>query len=230
MILKRVIVKNINSIKKIIYYSFLGSFIGKFKTVLNLFRFRKKKNRFLEIGPGTKKIPGFETLNIKFYAGIDFMLDASRKLPFRDNTFDVIYASHILEHISWYKIKEVLGEWVRILKKGGVIEIWVPDGLKISQAFINAEFNINDDFKKDGWYRFNPEQDPCIWFSGRTYSYGDGNSNYGDPNWHHSAFSYRFLEKTFMELGLTEVKELNHDNVRGYDHGWINLGISGRKV
>ena len=62
---------------------------------------------------------------------MDYVYDAGKPLPFEDNTFDLVYASHVLEHIPWYKVEEVVKEWVRILKPGGVLEVWVPDGLKI---------------------------------------------------------------------------------------------------
>jgi SAM-dependent methyltransferase len=45
-------------------------------------------------------------------------------LPFEDNTFDLIIANHIIEHIpNWWK---TFCDCARILKVGGVIEIWVP--------------------------------------------------------------------------------------------------------
>lgn len=45
----------------------------------------------------------------------------------------LLYASHVLEHIPWYKTEEVLREWVRVLKPGGVLEVWVPDRLKYAR-------------------------------------------------------------------------------------------------
>ena len=56
-----------------------------------------------------------------------------------DGTFNLVYASHILEHTAWIRPAEILTEWVRVLKPGGVLEIWVPDGLRIAEAFVGAE-------------------------------------------------------------------------------------------
>jgi SAM-dependent methyltransferase len=189
----------------------------------------RKKERRLEIGPGPERIPGFETLNVVGGANVDYVWNAGKWLPFRRNTFDVIYASHVLEHIPWYKTAEVLAGWVRTLKPGGRIEIWVPNGVKICQAFVDAETRRATDFHRDGWYRYNEEMDPCVWASGRIFSYGDGTGRRNHPNWHLALFSYRYLEHALKWAGCSRVERLDRSRVRGHDHGWINLGICGIK-
>jgi hypothetical protein len=77
---------------------------------LNLLKNRSKNERYLEIGVGNYRFPKFETLNIVWSPNVDYVYDASRPLPFKDNTFKVIYASHVLEHIPWYQTREVLRE------------------------------------------------------------------------------------------------------------------------
>lgn len=65
-------------------------------------------------------------------------------LPFKDETFDLIVANHIMEHIhNWW---EVFNDCARILKTNGVIEIWVPGqgadsmlGYRDHVSFISAE-------------------------------------------------------------------------------------------
>ncbi|MCK4821504.1 hypothetical protein KA005_37405, partial [bacterium] len=74
-----------------------------FKNRLNLRKNSRKTQRYLEIGPGNEMMPGFETLNIVGGPNVDYVFDAAKPLAFGDNTFDLIYASHMLEHIPWYK-------------------------------------------------------------------------------------------------------------------------------
>ena len=186
-------------------------------------------NRALEIGPGPRRIQGFETLNVVGGRNVDFIWDADRHLPFRTGTFRLIYASHILEHIPWYRTDEVLREWVRLLQPGGRLELWVPDGLKICRAFVAAEDAGSEDFRGDQWYRFNPEEDPCLWAAGRVFSYGDGNGTKGHFNWHLALFSPRYLERALRQAGCSRVEQLDRSQVRGHDHGWINLGMVGIK-
>jgi SAM-dependent methyltransferase len=198
------------------------------KTEKNLAKNEGKANRKLEIGPGDKRISGFETLNIVDGPTTDYILDAAKKMPFQSDTFEVIYASHILEHIPWYQSALVLEEWIRILKKGGWLEVWVPDGLKIAKAFVEAEAG-NEYFHEDGWYRFNEDKDPCVWAAGRIFTYGDGTGNTDHPNWHRAIFSERYLRKLFEQANLDKVSRMEREEVRGYDHEWINLGVKGQK-
>jgi SAM-dependent methyltransferase len=190
---------------------------------------RNWAHRRLEIGPGPQRIEDFETLNVVPGANVDYVWNASSRLPFDTGTFQLIYASHVLEHIPWYHVDEVLAEWVRVLAPRGRIEIWVPDGLKICQAFVDAETKNSEDFHRDGWYRFNERKDPCRWASGRLFSYGDGGGTRGHENWHLAVFSFRYLEETLIKAGCASVEPLDRSQVRGHDHGWINLGIAGTK-
>ncbi|MDE4176721.1 methyltransferase domain-containing protein [Phaeobacter sp. PT47_59] len=185
--------------------------------------------RCLEIGPGPDPIPGFEALNIVWTPGVDYVCNASKRLPFGDNTFDTLYASHILEHIPWYKVPDVITEWCRILKPEGSLEVWVPNGLEIARAFVAAEDGQPNAIHKDGWYKFNPNQDPAVWANGRVFSYGDGRGTPGHFNWHLALFSERYLQDILSGAGFSQTGILDRSAVRGYDHGWINLGVYGKK-
>lgn len=59
-----------------------------------------------------------------------------KNLPFEDNTFEYIFASHIIEHFDFYEAFDVLKEWYRVLKPGGVIHIETPDLYNTCQKFI----------------------------------------------------------------------------------------------
>lgn len=199
------------------------------KTPYKVARNRQRSNRQLEIGPGPERIDGFETVNIVWAPNVDYVSDASKELPFRDSTFSLIYASHILEHVPWYKTQSTLAEWARILKPGGVLEIWVPNGLLIAKTWIDAEEGGENRIEQDGWYKFNHNKDPAVWANGRVFSYGDGTGRKSHPNWHLAMFSPRLLKQLFLACGFVGVEEMERADVRAYDHGWINLGIRGRK-
>lgn len=204
--------------------------IDHIKTRVNLARYRGRPGRRLEIGPGAFPLPGFESLNIVGGRWIDYIANAASRLPFDDDAFELIYAGHVLEHLPWYQTSEVLSEWRRVLAPGGVLEVWVPDGLKICQAFVEAELRGDRSFEEDGWFRFNPEKDPCAWASGRIFTYGDGEGTLDHPNWHRALFSPRRLMQLFEQAGFVDVRQMQPSEVRGADHGWINLGVCGAKA
>ena len=53
--------------------------------------------------------------------------DLLRGIPFADDTFDLVYQAHLLEHFDRQAAPEVLKECWRVLKKGGVLRVVVPD-------------------------------------------------------------------------------------------------------
>jgi SAM-dependent methyltransferase len=198
-----------------------------FVNPINRARYRKHSVRRLEIGPGADVLKGFETVDVTTRRNVTYLGNALR-LPLPSDTFSVVYASHIIEHVPWYHVETAIREWVRVLRPGGVLQIWTPNGLRIAKAFVDAEERGSRDFHNDGWWRFNEEKDACKWASGRCFSYGDG-SGRSHPNWHMSLFSPRYLRQLLVDAGLTEVREMDRSEVRGHDHGWINLGVCGTK-
>lgn len=200
-----------------------------FLTPWNIRKNKGKSHRMLEIGPGPKRLKGFESLNVVAGVEVDYVWDASRHLPFQSETFDLIYASHVLEHVPWYQTQATLNHWVRALKSGGKLEIWIPDGLKIARTFVLAEEGEQGLIQQDGWYKFNDDHDACTWANGRIYSYGDGTGKKDHPNWHLSLLSERRLKKLLAQSGLVNLEIMTTSEVRGYDHGWINLGMRGVK-
>ncbi len=204
--------------------------------LFNWFRLRKNRRkswdgspRHLEIGPGPKVIAEFERLNIVPDCDVDYVGDARDLSMFHDGEFNVVYASHVLEHIPWYQTLDVLKEWRRVLANDGFLEVWVPDSLKIAQAYVDACLGRNADYKNDGWFRFNEDESPHKWYAGRTYAYGDGSGNTCHPNWHCASFSRDYLRDLMIRAGFREVVDLDSRDIRGYDHGWINMGLKGVK-
>jgi SAM-dependent methyltransferase len=80
----------------------------------------------LNLGGRGTQINGFKTVDLSTEHDVDYRCDVS-KLPMADGTVDEIYASQILEHFPHTRTLEVLKEWNRVLKTGGLITIGVPD-------------------------------------------------------------------------------------------------------
>jgi len=100
-----------------------------------------RKGRILDIGCGS--YPYFlMTVDFKEKYGVDPVLDMSKikngkiilkkldvteqKLPFADNNFDVITMLAVFEHIDENKLKFILSEIKRVLKKEGILIITTP--------------------------------------------------------------------------------------------------------
>ena len=60
----------------------------------------------------------------------------SENLPFEENSFDLVYSSHVLEHVS--SEEKSLAEMKRVLKPGGVLIIGMPTAAMSWVALISA--------------------------------------------------------------------------------------------
>jgi SAM-dependent methyltransferase len=78
----------------------------------------------LNLGCGRDFRPGYVNLDLARIRGVDVVADLEKPLPFQDGTFDEVFTSHVLEHVS--DLISLLGELQRICKPGAVIRIWVP--------------------------------------------------------------------------------------------------------
>ena len=65
--------------------------------------------------------------------------DVNKGLPFPDNWVDGIYASHLLEHLSRSKARFFVGECYRVLRRGGVIRLVVPDLRAYIEEYVRAK-------------------------------------------------------------------------------------------
>lgn len=86
-----------------------------------------------DVGCGTNRLSA-TVMTTDWYAHVDTDLiwncvhDGGRfPYPFRDNRFDFIFASHVLEDFAPDEIQWVFDEWLRMIKPDGYLIILVPD-------------------------------------------------------------------------------------------------------
>src|SRR5262249_42083876 len=89
----------------------------------------------LHLGCGSKYIPGFVHVDIEKYPHIDFQTGVDTLTFAQDSSVELIYACHVLEHFGRHEVDEVLREWFRVLKRGGVLRLAVPDFEAVVQQY-----------------------------------------------------------------------------------------------
>jgi len=89
----------------------------------------------LHLGCGKRFIPGFIHVDVLDYPHVDHRLPADNLSIFGDNSVDLIYACHLLEHFKRGDTEKVLREWHRILRPGGILRIAVPDFDKLVEVY-----------------------------------------------------------------------------------------------
>ena len=132
----------------------------------------------LNLGAGFDHKDGFKNIDIRPEVKPDLVEDVSKLESIPDNSCEVIYASHILEHFSWRDTDRILALWVRKLKQGGLLHIKVPN---LAAILFNSQ-NIRGSF-------------------GQFISDIYGGQEY-EQNYHKTGFEVFELSERLVSLGL----------------------------
>jgi predicted SAM-dependent methyltransferase len=108
-----------------------------------------------------------------------------RKLPFEDNSVDVLYSSNSLEYFDREETIEALKEWKRVLKPNGELFIAVPDFEMMAKYYI--QFRV-----------------PLMRFIGPLYGKMDIN---GKNIYHKQVFDYSSLGELLFTLGFKRIEK-----------------------
>lgn len=143
----------------------------------------------LDVGAGGMDVafPGYKmvTVDIREDVNPDYRCDI-RHLPFDNNSFDLVYNSHVLEHFGRWECKDLLKEWLRVLKPGGTLKTIVPNIDWALQAFEEKKA-LKPEFKH---HVYN------VLYGGQTNDY----------DYHKNGWNEETLNLTLRELGLVNIK------------------------
>lgn len=110
----------------------------------------KLNNRCIKVhlGPGQKGYKsGWVNVDANLItAKIDVWSDLRGKLPFRDDSVDVFYSHHVIEHLPDGRLPFHFQEMYRCLKPGGVIRIGGPHGDEAIRNFLDEKYDWFGDF------------------------------------------------------------------------------------
>lgn len=81
----------------------------------------------LHLGCGSRHIPGWFHVDLVPHSHVDLIASVDRLEMIDSDCADVIYASHVLEHFGRYQVFDVVSEWYRVLRPGGLLRVAVPD-------------------------------------------------------------------------------------------------------
>lgn len=98
----------------------------------------------LHIGCGKAYLPGWTNVDIFSSVRADVYADMAA-LPFDRESFNLIYASHVLEHSHRHMVLATLSHWRDLLKVGGVLRIAVPDFKACASWYIHGDGSTLDD-------------------------------------------------------------------------------------
>ena len=92
-------------------------------------------NRSLKLVPPAQ-------LDLPWTANVVFH-DLRKPLPFEAESMSVIYSSHTLEHLYRSEAEMLLDECYRVLRRGGIIRLVVPDLLSLAKRYVDARISFS---------------------------------------------------------------------------------------
>ena len=103
----------------------------------HLARLAPHKQPRLHLGAGGHNLPGWYNID---YPPAELALNLRWPLPFDSNSIELVFLSHLLEHL--YKKRDaprLLREILRVLRPGGVVRIIVPDAEVYMRAYVEND-------------------------------------------------------------------------------------------
>jgi predicted SAM-dependent methyltransferase len=165
-------------------------------------------SRVLNIGSGAEQARKLPAINIDISVnGRPEVVATAQHLPFANNSFSIVRASHILEHISQDQIIPTLQEWRRVLHVDGELHIAVPDAEVAFKEIIDGQ---------------TPKGSPSVSFTESTAPlaqiFGLGyNSPDTDERWRHRIiFNYELLKHFLKLAGFTRIERRTKESDLAY--------------
>lgn len=149
----------------------------------------------LHLGCGDKILKGFTNVDIRKKEGVDLVDDISSLSGIKNESVELIYACHVLEHFGRYEYKKVLKRWYDVLETGGTLRLAVPDLKKVFHLYVEKNIPLNTLM---GFI-----------YGGQTYEH----------NYHYVGFDYDTLKNDLLEIGF---KQVHSWDWRGTDHSDVD--------
>ncbi len=158
--------------------------------------------RALNVGTGGKDLVGWVNLDETKPGDV---LAQVPPFPFRDECFDEILMSHVVEHMTLDDGRALIKECHRILKPGGVVTVIVPDGKIISLAYLAGQI---DNWKLNDWLLY----------------------SYCQESQHRWLYDRRTLNQLVADVGFVGLRRLNRfTDVHMMAPAWFQVGVTAIK-
>jgi predicted SAM-dependent methyltransferase len=94
--------------------------------------------KYLNIGCGDRWHPQWTNIDTKSRGEGIIAYDIKNGIPFQNNSFDVVYHSHLLEHLPKSEAEPFLKECCRVLRPQGILRVVFPDLEQIARLYLKA--------------------------------------------------------------------------------------------
>jgi predicted SAM-dependent methyltransferase len=195
------------------------------------------------LNANVQRIPVFGKLLAKTFSSVSYQsnnltyMNLNKKWDFTDCSVDVVYASHLFEHLSLKSADLFLKESYRTLKPGGIIRIVVPDLYQIAKKYITEYIEMDNgdptefimwaiNMHREGQYG-NPSILKKIIYELQGYPH-QHKFMYDDKSLMNKIEAYGFKELTSLSYGFSNlIKEIKE--VEGSKESYLSVYIEAIK-
>lgn len=155
----------------------------------------------LNLGCFNKKMHGFTNIDIRKDVNPDVVDDILTLSTFENDSVDLIYACHVLEHFSREQSLDALRRWKQVLKIDGKLRISVPDIQATCEHYVCYK---DLDLLK------------CLFYGSQKHEY----------DFHYTGWDFQTLKRDLLQVGFVEVYEYSwqkteHAHVDDYSQAYL---------
>lgn len=191
-----------------------------------------------------QRIPFLGSRFARYFSGVQYenhnvvYMNLNKKWKFSSDSVDIVYASHLFEHLSLPVADMFFNEAYRCLKPGGTIRIVVPDLYKICKQYLEdySNQNIEDpttfimwaiNMHREGQYGMK-----IPWWKKKILEY----QRY--PHQHKYMYDDRSLSRLFAKKGFININSHEYGkssliknifDVEGTKESYLSVYIEGQK-
>jgi len=163
---------------------------------------------YVNLGCGVNTSSEFVNIDAIPFKHTHWIANIQNLFMFPNNSVDMIYASHVIEHIPRKNVEQSLSEWLRVLKNGGVLRFGVPNFDALVEIYNlsgkNTESIVNQLLGQDG--------------------------EYDD---HHTIWNFEYAKKLLESVGFVDVKFWDPKQVEHHefhDKTLREIEVGGKKI
>lgn len=157
----------------------------------------------LHLGCGRKYIKGFKHVDLQDFGHIDYRTSVNDLYFAKDNSIELIYAAHILEHFGRNEYMNVLKEWFRVLEPNGVLRLSVPSFDAVVKYYNEKDDNLE-----------------------LLLGLLVGGQKVGEYDYHKMIFDKKLLTSILKKIGFKSVieydwKKTEHQNIDDFSQAYL---------
>ncbi len=153
------------------------------------------------------------------------------QIPLPNSSCEIIFCSHVIEHIPQHCIEQTLVEINRVMSTGGILRILTPDLEVLARAYVNKDMDLLKKFVDEDGSEIPTKYGAGRILNGFLYSPGFDNiilnssrSEIVSCCAHVFCYDFEMLEGLLKHYGFTDIRRMDIDESAISDHKELRNG------